>query len=96
MQVSFPGSLIDISQGARFTLSGSDDISLLTMGWAAIGAATRDTLVRFTVTTPEYFADFSITDGLVPGLLLIVATATMRRNLAPLSTLLHLPAVSTT
>ena len=75
VSVTLADTLIDINSGLQFTVSGSDNISLLTVGWSVTGAVTKDTLIQFTTTTTSYSESFSITEGFTGGSFQIVATA---------------------
>lgn len=68
-------SLIDINEGLRFTLQGSDNVSLLEIGYQVTGAVTRDTTITFTTTTPTFSQEFVIDQGFTGGTFQIVATA---------------------
>ena len=39
-------TLIDINEGLQFTVSGNDNLSLLTIGWSVTGAVTNPTTNR--------------------------------------------------
>ena len=75
VSVLLADTLVNINDGLQFTLSGSDNISLLTIGWSITGAVAKDTLITFTTTTPSYSQAFAITEGFTGGTFEIVATA---------------------
>jgi hypothetical protein len=67
--------IIATCQDLRFTVSGEDNITLLTISWTVTGVVTKDSLVRFTTSTTSYSQQFTITEQLAPGSLLIVVEA---------------------
>ncbi len=76
VSITLADTLININQGLQFTVSGSDNISLRTIGWSVTGAVTKDTLIQFTTTTVSFSETFSITQGFTGGSFVIIATAT--------------------
>ncbi len=75
VSISLADTLVNVNQGLQFTVSASDNISLLTVGWSVTGAATFDTVVTFTETTTSFSTDVTIT-GFTIGSFEITATAT--------------------
>ena len=68
--------IIATCQDLRFTVTGADNIFLKTVGWTVTGVVTKDTLIQFTSATLLYSRQFTITEELAPGAILIVAEAT--------------------
>ncbi|MCH8143341.1 MAG: hypothetical protein IIA55_01320 [Gemmatimonadetes bacterium] len=75
VSISLADTLVNVNRGLQFTVSASDNISLLTVGWSVTGAATFDTVVTFTETTTSFSSDVTITQ-FTSGSFEITATAT--------------------
>ena len=75
VSITLADTLVNINRGLQFTVSASDNISLLTVGWSVTGAATFDTVVTFTETTTSFSSDVTITQ-FTSGSFEITATAT--------------------
>ena len=75
VSISLADTLVNVNRGLQFTVSASDNISLLTVGWSVTGAATFDTVVTFTETTTSFSSDVTITQ-FTGGSFEITATAT--------------------
>ncbi|MCH8255243.1 MAG: hypothetical protein IID06_07830 [Gemmatimonadetes bacterium] len=75
VSISLADTLVNVNRGLQFTVSASDNISLLTVGWSVTGAATFDTVVTFTETTASFSSDVTITE-FTGGSFEITATAT--------------------
>ena len=73
--ITMADTFVNAAVGLQFNVSATDNISLLTVGWSVTGAATFDTLVTFTETTPSFSQDVTIT-GFTTGSFAITATAT--------------------
>jgi YVTN family beta-propeller protein len=74
--ITLADTFVNVDQGLPFTITATDNISLLTVGWSVTGAATFDTVVIFTATTPSFSSDFTLPlAASVSGTFEITATA---------------------
>ncbi len=76
ISISLSDTLVVLNQGIQFTILASANISLRTVGWSVSGAVVRNASIEFVSVTSTYSQDVSITSGLAPGSVTIVATAT--------------------